>query len=63
LILFGGIGSLPRLGDFFPAKLFSWGSALVLGSPEPAWAALAISLGLILAALVAALLIFRRQEL
>lgn len=62
LILFGGIGSLPRIGDYFPGRLFTWGSELVLGSPEPAWAALAISLGVILAALAAAILVFRRQE-
>lgn len=62
LILVGGVGSLPRIGDYFPGKLFGWGAALVLGSGEPAWGAFWVSWGLIAAALFAAVLIFRRQE-
>jgi len=62
LILIGGIGALPRLGDYFPGKLFGWGAALMTGGGDSAWPALGISLGMIVAALLAAYLIFRRQE-
>lgn len=62
LIVVGGIGSLPRIGDYFPGKLFSWGAALTLGGGEPAWAAFWVGWGMIAAALFAAALVFRRQE-
>lgn len=63
LLLVAGVGSLPRIGDYFPGRLFEWGAGLALGHADPAWAALGVSLGLILTALLAAWLIFRRQEL
>jgi ABC-2 type transport system permease protein len=63
LVLLGGIGALPRIGDYFPGKLFSWGAAQMFGIADPAWAAFGISLGIIVAALVVAMLIFRNQEL
>lgn len=62
-MLVAGVGSLPRLGDYFPGRLFEWGAGPALGHADPAWAALGVSLGLILTALLAAWLIFRRQEL
>ena len=63
LVLLGGLGALPRIGDYLPGKLFSWGMALLIGKADPAWPALWISLGLVLALLLAAGIIFRRQEL
>jgi len=63
LVLVAGLGSLPRIGEYFPGQLFSWGTSLVLGKGEPAWAALWVSLGLITLSLAAAWQIFRRQEL
>jgi len=63
LVLLGGLGALPRIGDFLPGKLFSWGMALLIGKADPAWPALWISLGLILALLLVAVILFRRQEL
>jgi len=62
LILVGGVGSLPGLGDYFPGRLFGWGAELLLGSGEPAWPALWVSLGIVALALTAVVLIFRRQE-
>ncbi|HEX7540510.1 MAG TPA: ABC transporter permease subunit [Anaerolineales bacterium] len=62
LIVIGGIGSLPRIGDYFPGRLFSWGAALVMGGTDSAWPALGVSLGIIAAALIVACLVFRRQE-
>ncbi len=62
LIVIGGIGALPSIGDYLPGHLFAWGVTLVLGGTTSGWPALWISLGIILAALVAACLVFRRQE-
>jgi len=63
LILLGGIGALPSIGDYFPGRLFSWGVSLMLGGKGTAWPAFWISLGVIATALLAACLIFRRQEI
>ena len=63
LVLVAGIGSLPRIGEYFPGQLFSWGGGLVLGGGDPAWPAFWIALGMIVAALGSAWLVFRRQEL
>jgi ABC-2 type transport system permease protein len=62
LILIAGVGALPGLGDYFPGRLFGWGAALLLGGGVTAWPALWIGLGTIAAALAAAVLVFRRQE-
>ena len=63
LVVIGGLGSLPRLNEYFPGQLFGWGTSLVLGGEVSAWAAFGISLGLIVVSLFAAWLVFRRQEL
>jgi len=63
LILFVVVGSLPRIGDFFPGRLFSWGAAQMFGRAAPAWPAFGISLGIIAVALGSAMIIFRRQEI
>jgi ABC-2 type transport system permease protein len=63
LILLSGVGAIPGLGERLPNHLITWGSALVKGATESFWPALWISVGLIAAALVAAWVIFERQEL
>ncbi|MBN2386361.1 MAG: ABC transporter permease subunit [Anaerolineales bacterium] len=63
LVLIAGIGSLPRIGTYFPGQLFNWGVGLALGAADPAWPALWVSLGLIVTFLGIAWLVFRRQEL
>ena len=62
LILIGGIGALPSIVEYLPGRLFSWGTSMLLGSKATAWPAFGISLGIIGVALLAACLIFRRQE-
>jgi ABC-2 type transport system permease protein len=62
LIVVGGIGSLPSIGEYFPGRLFSWGTTLMLGGSDTAWPAFGISLGMIAVALLVACLIFHRQE-
>jgi ABC-2 type transport system permease protein len=63
LILLGGLGSLPSIGEYFPGRLFSWGASLLMGGEATAWPAFWISLSIIAVALLAACLIFRRQEI
>ena len=64
LITLGILGSLPDLSLYMPAALLAWGRALALGLPsDPAWAALAATVGLSLAALAVAWQVLRRQEL
>jgi ABC-2 type transport system permease protein len=57
------VGSLPAVGNAMPDKLVTWGASLFAGQAMPAWGAMWFSLGIIAAALLAAWLAFRRQEL
>jgi len=64
LIALGILGSIPAISAYLPSALLAWGRALALGLPaEPAWAALAVSIGLSLAAVTGAWQALRRQEL
>ncbi len=63
LVILSLLGSLPRVGEYLPGQLLNWGSALALGSTRSAWPAVAVSVGLIALSLLAAWLLFRRQEL
>jgi ABC-2 type transport system permease protein len=63
LILISLLGSLPRVGEYFPSQVASWGRHAALGSTETAWPALWVSLGLIFVSLLAACLVFERQEI
>jgi ABC-2 type transport system permease protein len=63
LVVVAGVGSLPRLAEYFPGQLFAWGGTLALGGEASSLPALWISLGLILVSLAASWLIFRRQEM
>lgn len=64
LILLGLLGAIPRLGRWLPAAVLAWARALALGAPgEPGWGALAVCLGLTVAALLLAWAVFRRQEI
>jgi ABC-2 type transport system permease protein len=63
LLLIGGIGALPSVGEYLPGRLFSWGATLMLGGTGTAWPAFGISLGVIVLSLLVACLLFRRQEI
>ena len=63
LMLLALPGAVPRLGEYLPGQLVAWGGALMAGSAATYWPALCISAGLIVVPLVAAWLIFERQEL
>lgn len=51
------------VGKYLPGELITWGVRLMAGNTTSSWVALAVSLGLIVLAFVAAWLVFRRQEL
>ena len=63
LAVLGILGSIPGAGLFVPGQLANWGTSMMAQAGQPAWPALWVSLGLILAALVGAWLVLRRQEL
>jgi ABC-2 type transport system permease protein len=63
LIVLAIPGAIPRVGDYLPGTLVVWGAGLVTGADQAYWGALVVSLGLILAALLGAWLVFERQEL
>jgi ABC-2 type transport system permease protein len=63
LIFLGLIGLIPALGKLLPGELVSWGTRLMLGDSTTSWSALGVSLGLIVVSLLAAWLVFKRQEL
>jgi len=63
LVVIAGVGSLPRIGEYFPGQLFNWGTTLMLGNPAAAWPAFWVSIGVIVVALLGAWQILNRQEL
>jgi len=63
VIVIGTIGITPRIAEFLPAQLLTWGAGLLFGADTSAWPALGVSVGIIVAALVGAWAVFERQEL
>ena len=63
LFILALIGSIPGLGEYLPGQLITWGGGLMAGNTEAFWAALGVSVGIIIAALMGARFIFERQEL
>jgi len=63
LIVLSIVGSLPRVNEFMPGQLVSWGASLVLKGDVSAWPALAVSAGIIVAALAAGCAWFEREEI
>ncbi len=63
ILLVNVIGTLPRLGEAMPSQLTTWGASLFTPQPVAYWPAMIVSLGLILASLLVAWIVFKRQEL
>ena len=63
LILLGILSSLPGMASNLPDGLIVNASGLMMGLPIPNWTSLWVSLSIILACLVIAWLVFRKQEL
>ena len=63
LLLSAIVGVVPTIAKYLPGQLLNWGGSIMLGQPQPAWPALWVSLGIILACLAGAWIIFDRQEL
>jgi ABC-2 type transport system permease protein len=62
LILLNLPGAIPQVGRYLPGALVSGGASLMRGG-EAGWPALAVSLGIVVIALVVAWRIFETQEL
>jgi ABC-2 type transport system permease protein len=63
LLILALLGSFPPLKDKLPDQLVQWGAELMTGAHTAYWPALLISVGIILASLLGAWLVFRKQEL
>lgn len=61
--LLGLLGSIPRVGEILPGQLVTWGALLMGQTGRAYWPALWVSLGIILASLLGAWLVLRKQEL
>jgi ABC-2 type transport system permease protein len=57
------VGALPRLSDYLPGALLTWGGSLLAGGDKSAWPALWVSLGLILGCVALACIYFEREEI
>ena len=63
LLISAIVGAVPAFGKYLPAELVNWGGSIMVGAVHTAWPALWVSLGIIVACLAAAWVIFDRQEL
>ncbi len=63
MAILGLIGAIPGLGKYLPGELVGWGTRLMMGDGTASWPALGVSVGLIVISLLAAWLVFKRQEL
>ena len=57
------ICAIPGLGKYLPGELITWGTRLMQGDTSTSWTAFGVSLGIIVISLLAAWLIFKKQEL
>jgi ABC-2 type transport system permease protein len=63
MVVLGLVGAIPGLGKYLPGELIGWGTRLMQGDTSASWTAFAVSLGLIVVSLLAAWLVFKKQEL
>ena len=58
-----GLSAIPKIGDFFPGKLLSWGNQLTAGNTESNWWALGITLVLTVLSIYMAQHILSKKDL
>jgi ABC-2 type transport system permease protein len=63
MAILGILGIIPNLGKYLPSELITWGSRLMQGDTSASWTAFGVSVGLIAISLLAAWIVFRKQEL
>jgi hypothetical protein len=63
LILLSILASIPGWAAYLPDGLVSNAVQLMNGNPVSGWQSVWVSLGILVAALLAACLVFRRQEI
>lgn len=63
ILVFALLSGLSGLAPYIPDRLLAWGVSLFTPAPMTAWPAMAVSLGIILVSLVAAVAVFQKQEL
>lgn len=63
LMLLGLLSIIPAAAKVLPARLVDWGTGLFTGGFEPAWPALGLSLAILVASLLIAVVQFDRRDL
>ncbi len=63
MIIPGQVMVLLKWGKSLPGELLTWGARLMRGNTSPSWIAFGVSIALVIVPLLAAWLVFRRQEL
>jgi hypothetical protein len=63
LVVLSALGAVPRLGKAMPGSLITWAGGLAAADGGSAWPAIAVSVGLIVLALLVAWVVLERQEL
>jgi ABC-2 type transport system permease protein len=63
LVVLGLVGAIPGLGKYLPGEMIAWGTRIMQGDTSTSWTAFAVSIGLIVISLLAAWLVFKKQEL
>ena len=63
MVVLSILGALPTLGQYLPGQLVSWASTVFTAPQTTSWAAVAVSVVLIVGCLLSAWAIFEKQEL
>jgi len=58
-----GLSAIPKIGEFFPGKLLSWGNQLAAGGSESNWWALGITLALSICSIYLAQRVLSKKDL
>ena len=63
VVILSVAGSIPRIGEYFPGQLLTWGAARLSGSHVTSWPALLVSVLIVAGSLLLAWMALERQEL